>query len=80
MLLVIIAITPAIHVVLAVGRADDVIDAIESAWFAGLVLGVCVWGIVALERYARRRVREDEERRRRTAPVDPFVSEWEARL
>ena len=34
----------------------------------------------ALERYARRRAREEEARRRRTAPADAFVREWEARL
>jgi hypothetical protein len=80
MLLVIILITPAYHVGLAVSRADSAVDAVTSAWFALLVSGLCVWGIVWLEIYARRRARDEAERRRTTAPRDRFVSEWEARL
>jgi hypothetical protein len=80
MLLVIIAITPGYHLVAGIERADGVVDAITSTWFAALVVALCLWGLVALERYARRRAREEEERRRRTAPPDRFVREWEARL
>jgi len=77
MLFLLISAPAAYHVGLTVSSAGGVGDVLAGSWFALLVVAVC-WAIVGwLERYARRRAREEEARRHTT---DPFVREWEARL
>ena len=77
MLFLLISAPAAYHVGLTMSSAGGVGEALAGSWFALLVVAVC-WGIVVrLELYARRRAREEAERRHTT---DPFVREWEARL
>ena len=77
MLFLLISAPAAYHIGLTVSGAGGLGEVLARSWFALLVVAVC-WGIVVrLELYARRRAREEEERRHTT---DPFVREWEARL